>query len=68
MDTREFSIYFMDDIGLVDGVDGVIDWINKHPVINLVNEEVLREHLEMMKVQQRYLYGITGICHVKRTK
>lgn len=68
MDTREFSVYFMGEPDIVDGVDGVVEWFKGPQLINLVNEEELRDELEVMKVQQIFLYGITGVCYIKRIK
>lgn len=61
---KKFAVIVITNVKFVDGVEGVIDAVDSHEHLSIVDVESLRKSLDAMEVKEDKRYGFT--CLIAR--
>lgn len=62
---KKFEMIMCNSIKFADSVDSLIEWIDDHEFLNIIDKKRLDESLHEMKVNEEKKYGFC--CWIKRT-
>lgn len=63
---KKFAIIMGNEVKFAEGVDNLIEWIDNHEFLNIIDKKRLDDSIHKMEVDEEKKYGFC--CYIRRTR